>query len=171
MFVKSDFLELYETLSTLTEAKSTKTMTQAVQENCTKISELIPELPDVIDGYEIWVGTRFKREYKNFMKSHKDISNRIKEKFITALSTLSGGFPNAEIDIVATGSTKIFYELKLGRFRDRQEARAIYFTEQAKAENKKFFILGSFFIHTDSRLTKNERESAIGTYKSIQNSL
>lgn len=181
MSFETDFMKLYEELGQLNETKNknfqnkdnaaSNALIKAIQENCTRISELIPGLPDKVDDYEILVSNKFKRDYKDFKKKHKDVIGKINEKLNAALSGMSNGVPDAPVDQIALGTPKTFYELKIGRFRDKQEARAVYFTEEVKAVQRKFFILGSFFIHADSKLTQDEKESAVGTYKNIQNSL
>jgi hypothetical protein len=172
MFFQSEFFKLYEELSeiNLEEAKS-KTLEQAIKENCDPISTVLPNIPDKISGHEIYVSKRFKREYNDFSKAHRDIIEKINEKLRIALCGMTNGVPDAPVDNIATSVSKMFKELKIGRFKNRQEVRAIYFIEEDNTTGQNFFILGSLFVHADTKLIKGERESAIGTYKNIQNSM
>lgn len=173
MFFQSEFFKLFEELSeiNLEEALATKTLEQAIKENCYPISTILPKIPNKVGGFEIYIGKRFKRDYKDFTKMHRDIIEKINEKLAIALCGMAHGVPDAPTDIVATPGPKTFKELKLGRFKNKQEARAIYFIEEDKTTGQNFFILGSLFIHADTKLTPGERESAMGTYKNIQNSM
>lgn len=172
MFFDSDFIKLYEELSDINlEEAVGKTLEQAVKENCDPISMVIPNIPDEVSGYKLYVGKRFKRDYKDFKKSHQDIIKKIDEKLGAALCGMTRGIPDASTATVAISGPKTFKELKIGRFKNKQEARTIYFIEEDKVAKQNFFILGSFFIHSDTKLTQGEKESAAGTYKNILNSM
>ena len=142
---------------------------EAVQKYCVPISSIIDTIPDKVGAYEVVASNNFIEDFSKYCKKHKDVVEKAKEKLTMALANMTNGIPKAQTDILSVSGPKKFWELKVGRFRDKQELRAIYFTEDITGLNRKFFILGSFFIHADKKFTGDEKKSAVGTYQNIIN--